>query len=112
MQLSRRFDASMTTVADYHCWFSVPFVEQIVDSVFDGSGVTPVVLWGHKDEGSVLLDFTAPSAGVWLLIVGRVVDLGWNSRFIEEGKIPLLQIDKIKRNGGWDGKARLFDQCL
>lgn len=95
-QLLVAFATAMTSVAHNHGRLALPLMIKVVNGVLEDGRVSPVVLRRDKDERVVTLNLLAPGTGVSMIIFGVVGDLGWDIRFVEKGKIPLLKVDDVQ----------------
>lgn len=84
---------AVTTVTHDHGRFPLPLIVKIIDGVLEHGRVTPVVLGADEDEAVVALDLLAPRAGVFVRVLGVVVDLGRDVGFVEEWKVSLREVD-------------------
>ena len=88
--------AAMASVAHDHSWLALPLVVQVIDGVLENRRVAPVILWADEDEAVVALDFLAPFAGVGVCVFGVVMNLRGDVGLVEEGKIPLGEVDDLE----------------
>ena len=63
-------------------------MEEVIDGILDGGGVSPVVLGGDEDESGMFLDLEAPGAGVGMGVLRMVGGLRGDAGLVEEGKVP------------------------
>ena len=94
LQLRRRLPSPVPAVADNHGRLAVPLVEEVVDGVLDAGRVAPIVLRGDEHEGGMGGDFGGPALGVAMRVLVRRVDLGGDSGLVEEGEVPLGEVDE------------------
>lgn len=82
--------------------FVGPFGVQIIQCVFEYSGVAPIVLREEQNEPGVLLNGGTPDLGVRL----GIVTMGRNIGFVQKGQSHFFQIDEF-RFERWAGKMVL-----
>ena len=97
----------MSSIAHYHCRLALPFIVEEVNRILDYRRVAPIVLGKDEDECGILLDLLAPRTSVRLGVIVVVVDLSGDDALIEEGEIPLGQIDDLEF--GWRFVTLGFD---
>ena len=77
-------------------------MEEVIDGILDGGGVSPIVLRRDEDESGMLLDLEAPGAGVGVGVLGMVGRLRGDGGFVEEGEVPARQVDEVEVGGRGD----------
>lgn len=79
------------TIGDDAGGFERPFLGEVIDGVFQPTGVSAVVFGADEDEGVKACDRLAPGPGLGVLVVAVARQVG----LVEEGQVEVANADDL-----------------